>query len=351
MRFPGDVMDDDSQSSLSASPRATALETEASVVSDEPSSNEARAASPVALSTPSPARVVGTSAAARLAASPSPPASTASSASRSTAAVDHRVSFGDNDVDMDYDEYDFQEDSNAGFMFGYVGAEEGDIPSAPNPLHKKIDVVQSWAAYDERIRVLQLELDTEREQSRVQVRALENRNRDLESSVEALRSITADKSAEVEDLGRQLKDTRKRLTRRIREIEDEAAVQRADASSAAARCRSTESQLRAEVDMLRAAHQRTTTLPKRSRAPPNIGSSASTTSLGRFPDSHRLSPVRPDRTTPNELDIDPISLTTAPAAPMASMGGRVRSFQGDKSRGRPSNSIRGGHAEPDYRSP
>ena len=156
-----------------------------------------------------------------------------------------------------------------GVKFITVGAEDADVPAAPtdaqNQFPNKLDLVQSWATYEERVRVLHRELEEAREGRSAAERAnadLALRNNELGVLVNSLRTRTAESSAEVEELTRHLKDTRKRLTRRIRELEDELASQKSRYhSSDAAKYRERDDHARSEVSAMRPSLSRAGTAP------------------------------------------------------------------------------------------
>lgn len=150
----------------------------------------------------------------------------------------------------------FIDDMNtAGVAFDAVD-DKDDVPEAPTSYTKKLDTVQAWAAYDQRINQLQLELDSAREEKVVIQTDLTERNRELQVLVESLRARTQVSRDEVEELTRQLKDTRKRLTRRIRDLEDDLSAQRVEHQEESNKQRALETQLRAEIDLLRGNNRR-----------------------------------------------------------------------------------------------
>lgn len=86
--------------------------------------------------------------------------------------------------------------------------------------------LQSWPPLEDRIRELQNVVDRlhhEKNTLNASNTDLELRNNELSVLVDSMRTRTSESTAEVAELTRHLKETRKRLTRRIRELEEELA--------------------------------------------------------------------------------------------------------------------------------
>lgn len=136
-------------------------------------------------------------------------------------------------------EEDGGDDGAGGFLFRLVG--EDDVPEAP----------PASAVDAERVRALLGELEVLRKEKRDMEAVFAQQHRELNVLVNAMKTRAAESSIEVEDLTRQLKETRKRLTRRVRELEEELGKQRTGHAEEVARHRGVEKELRAEVDALR----------------------------------------------------------------------------------------------------
>lgn len=131
--------------------------------------------------------------------------------------------------------------------FNLVGDEEDTVPEAPT---SKIEA-DCFAAYEERVRTLQTELDTLKAEKQKMDTALQQHSRQQNVLLNSVRTRAEESSAEVEQLSLQLRDTRKRLNRRIRELEANAEVQKTRHAEQIEQHHIVEAQLRAEVDRLR----------------------------------------------------------------------------------------------------
>lgn len=126
----------------------------------------------------------------------------------------------------------------------YVGNEERDVPEAPSvsPVYKTVSPEPH--AEPEDVAMLR------EENASLQAAFAAHRN-ETAVLMQSLRIRATDALAEVDELARQLKDTRRRLTRRVRELEDDAAATEARHAEELARAAAVEKQLRSELEMSR----------------------------------------------------------------------------------------------------
>lgn len=153
--------------------------------------------------------------------------------------------------------------------FPLVGESDADVPSAP--FSSRSLPGPSWAVYDERVRALEDDLYLAQQNADSQRISFEQRNNALEILVEELRTKLAASEEEVKDTGLQLKETRLRMGRRIREMEAELEAERNMRVSEANKQQKVHHQLQAELSLLRGQH-----LP-RSRSYADSRSATSTT--------------------------------------------------------------------------
>lgn len=144
-------------------------------------------------------------------------------------------------------------DSYLGIAFDNVGEEEAEVPDAPSA-HLKVQPMHVWSSFQQRIRTLQNEVSSVRDEKVTMERdneTLQQRNKDSQLLIESMRVRVAESSLEVDQISRQLKDTRKRLTRRIRELEEHVAMQDLQHTEEISQRRDVERRLRTQLDALR----------------------------------------------------------------------------------------------------
>lgn len=142
----------------------------------------------------------------------------------------------------------FKEDGPSGLEFAYVN-EDADLPDAPITTFDKHTVALFTA--ENRIRALQSTIDNfnmDNDKREAEHRAEKVM---LQKNVDSFKQQFENASAEIEDLTVQLKDTRKRLSRRVRELEEAMASKNAEAMAAKRADKLTIAQLRAECEILR----------------------------------------------------------------------------------------------------
>lgn len=145
----------------------------------------------------------------------------------------------------------FKEDDVSGLEFGYVNEEE-ELPDAPSTTFDKRAVALFTA--ENRIRALQSTIDnfnTDNEKRESEHRAEKLM---LQKNVDSFKQQFQNATEEIEDLTMQLKETRKRLTRRVRELEESMASKNAEVMAAKRADKLTIAQLRAECEILRAGY-------------------------------------------------------------------------------------------------
>ncbi len=151
---------------------------------------------------------------------------------------------GANDVNV------FTGDELSGLEIAYVD-EESAVPEAPSAFDKRAFALLNA---ETRIRSLQNELDNlhcEREKREIDHRAEKLM---LQKNLDSFKVQAETAKAEVADLTSQLKETRKRLSRRVRELEEELTGKNAELAAANIANKKTISQLRAECEILRAGY-------------------------------------------------------------------------------------------------
>lgn len=154
---------------------------------------------------------------------------------------------------------DLEHDLAPSVSFEPVADDELQVPEAPNSLVKIQPVNNMWSSLQHKVRILQTEIATLHQQKAILTRrneSLEQNNKDLEDVMETMRIRALESSSEVEQLTRQIRDTRRRLTRRIRELEDNASQITAKHSEQLSRQQQVENELRAEIDLLRSTYDR-----------------------------------------------------------------------------------------------
>lgn len=148
----------------------------------------------------------------------------------------------------------FEHDPTVDISFDPVADDELEVPEAPNSLITMQPISVSSSSPVHKLRLLQTEVTTLHQQKAILVRrneSLEQRAKEIEVLLESVRVRAAESSSEVDLLMRQLKDTRRRLTRRIRELEENTSTITAKHSEELNRQREIERELRAELDTLR----------------------------------------------------------------------------------------------------
>lgn len=176
---------------------------------------------------------------------------------------------------------DLEHDLATSVSFDPVADDELQVPEAPNSL-VKIQPVKMWSSLHHKVRILQTEIATLHQQKAILTRrneSLEQRNKDLEVLTESMRLRASESSLEAEQLTRQIRDTRRRLTRRIRELEDNASQITAKHSEQLSHQQQVENELRAENELLRSSIDRharidndTNCMVRRQRSEGNSGS-------------------------------------------------------------------------------
>jgi hypothetical protein len=201
-----------------------ALDHTSTVSSDQdgrsPASSLSSATSPLrAASPPPPASALAMSAA--MTTPPTPPTPTTNNTGRSSGWGDY------------------------GMRFDLVGEDAEDVPVAPLSTRALSPAGPGWAAHDAIVRALEDRLAAEGARAARRVA-------DAEASKDAAVEARARFEADAADLATQLKDTRTRMGRRVRELEEELERECARTAADAARAASVHAQLAAEVRMLRA---------------------------------------------------------------------------------------------------
>lgn len=132
------------------------------------------------------------------------------------------------------------------YIFDIVGEEEDAVPEAPG-----LGTVGDDTEEGELVKSLRQELKSLRgENGRLQG-VLKGKEVEYDEELRALKRSVREKEAEVEDLGRQLKETRWRLQKRIKEVEEEAETERARHAKEMERKRGIEERLRSELERWR----------------------------------------------------------------------------------------------------
>eukprot|EP00177_Eucheuma_denticulatum_P003139 GFKZ01005661.1.p1 GENE.GFKZ01005661.1~~GFKZ01005661.1.p1 ORF type:complete len:506 (-),score=118.36 GFKZ01005661.1:2050-3567(-) len=132
-----------------------------------------------------------------------------------------------------------------GYVFDIVGEGEDEVPEAPGL------TAVGQEEEGEVVRLLRDELACVRGENGRLEGLLKAKEVEYDEEVKALKMSVRDKEAEVEDLARQLKDVRWRLQKRIKEVEDEAEVERASHAKEVERRRGIEERLRSELERWR----------------------------------------------------------------------------------------------------
>lgn len=146
--------------------------------------------------------------------------------------------------------------STSAVIFSNVGEEDPPVPhSSPSAYGKRMDAMHVWATFEHRLHALQEELKHTREardEQQVMVSELEGRNAQLVTLLDAARTRSGESLAEVESLARQVKETRKRLSRRVRELEEHVSMLNLQHAEDVEHHQDVERRLRDEIVALRA---------------------------------------------------------------------------------------------------
>lgn len=137
---------------------------------------------------------------------------------------------------------------SSSFAFNLVGEEEDEVPEAPA---SKLEN-ERLANYEERIRMLQTQLEEERSQNVHLNEAVEQQAKEYSIIVNSLRARTSQSSSELEALTKQLRDTKRRLNRKVRDLEDEIENQKQRNAEQLEQHQEIESYLRSELEKLSA---------------------------------------------------------------------------------------------------
>lgn len=146
-----------------------------------------------------------------------------------------------------------QNNQTVGIAFHTVGEEETDIPEAPTSYSKRKESWLGLIEFDERVRELQEEADILRKEkysNEKENNDLRRKNQELEILISSVRMRASDSNAEIQELNRQMKDGRRRMNRKVRDLEDELAQQKAKYVEEISKLLANERHLRAELDNL-----------------------------------------------------------------------------------------------------